>query len=283
MQGWKISWPSTLWSQNHSGEGTSPPYGLIDSLSQEELALCIVHWRKPCYRVKLSLLLSPIWNASILHALHEPGNMAPSSLTCQLPICHWHGEKGLTQGMPTNLSTLEKYVNTVLLGKQMKNTCSEGQRRDDEQSISSRRCTLTLLVLRCHNKHWKRYMLNLIDDFTSFLGLTCSKRNPMPKAIFKEQKTLVELKEIKSQHNSHRQWWRIHLYRIWDIPMQGGYLPPAYHTTHFCAERKGWMLSSNEINRAVQYSLMQITSKLWGWMHSSSWVPKNIATRDFEK
>jgi len=66
IKGWQASWPSTLQSQITLDEGTSPPFGPIYSLSQEELAaLC-----KSLMELATgsSVCLAPPWGSSSFHS-----------------------------------------------------------------------------------------------------------------------------------------------------------------------------------------------------------------------
>jgi len=81
IQGWKVSWPSTLWSQNHTDEGTSLPFGPIYSLSQEELAaLC-----KFMMRTSLTGFIHPSRSSHGAPVLFIQKKDGFSSTLCWLP------------------------------------------------------------------------------------------------------------------------------------------------------------------------------------------------------
>jgi len=107
-------------------------------------------------------------------------------------------KKGLTRGMPTDLSTLPEICEHCIVGKQMKTPVPkirEGTRAKYKLEKVYSDITGPEAVT---TNTGERYMLNLIDDFTSFSWTYILKKKSDAKAIFKEWKTLVEA-EAKSK------------------------------------------------------------------------------------
>jgi len=70
----QISWPSTLWSQNHSGRRHFLPYGPIYSLSRRNLPLCISSLTKTLVQVNPSILALP-WATGPLYSEERNGSL----------------------------------------------------------------------------------------------------------------------------------------------------------------------------------------------------------------
>jgi len=101
-------------------------------------------------------------------------------------------KKGLTQGMPTNLSTLPAICEHYIVGKQTKTPVlkvREGMRAKFKLEKVYSGITGPEVVM---TNTGKRYMLNLIDDFTSFSWNYT--RNLMPKLYSKSGKHTLKLK-----------------------------------------------------------------------------------------
>src|SRR5882724_13463153 len=101
-------------------------------------------------------------------------------------------KKGLTRGMPTDLSTLPEICEHCIVGKQTKTPVlkvREGTRAKYKLEKVYSEITAPEAVM---SNTGERYMLNLIDDFMSFSWTYTLKKKSDAKAIFKEWKACVE-------------------------------------------------------------------------------------------